>query len=115
MPQKVSLKTAQRYNWGNQGVGWVLKSDSEVSVVEERIAPAIKEVKHYHERTWQFFYILSGKGTIEIDGEFIELNQSDGIEVAPPQVHQLSNTGDDYLTFIVFSRPNPFDDRVVAE
>lgn len=110
--KKTSLNDAEQYHWGQKGVGWFLSKSEEMTIVEEKIAPGIKEIKHYHERAWQFFYILSGSGTINIDGSNIELNKNDSIEVPPLAVHQLYNDSNTDLQFLIISKPNSYNDRV---
>ena len=113
--KKITLKNAEQYRWGNAGMGWILANSKDVTVAERLLAPGVKEVKHYHKTAWQFFYIIKGEGTIEINGEKIELIKNESIHVDPGQHHQLANTSDENLQYLVISVPNSYDDRVELE
>jgi mannose-6-phosphate isomerase-like protein (cupin superfamily) len=52
---------------------------------------------------------------IEIDGEEHLLGRYDGIEVYAGEIHQLCNRGEEPVRFLLVSRPNSFNDRVVME
>ncbi|WP_400247460.1 hypothetical protein AB3U99_10730 [Niallia sp. JL1B1071] len=68
-------------------------------------------LKMYHNNARQFFSILSGTATLEVDGVFIELSALQGYEVSqivPPQM--LKNT-----KFIVTSQPNSKRDMVLTK
>ncbi|MDH5229945.1 MAG: cupin domain-containing protein [Gammaproteobacteria bacterium] len=34
-----------------------------------RVPPGGAEIEHYHEKNHQFFFILSGEATLELEGE----------------------------------------------
>jgi mannose-6-phosphate isomerase-like protein (cupin superfamily) len=115
--EKESMKivdtfTADHYNWGSNCDGWhFVKSDS-LSVIKERMPALTKEKLHYHRKAQQFFYILSGVATFEIDGLFYEVEQNKGISIKPGIVHGVSNNRDSDLEFIVVSEPESHGDRV---
>ena len=56
----VSAQTAKHYIWGERCDGWHLLHTEHASVIEERMPPGTSEVAHFHERSRQFFYVLSG-------------------------------------------------------
>jgi hypothetical protein len=58
MAKKITLQNTEQYQWGERGIGWFLKKADDITIVEERIAPGVKEVRHYHEVAWQFFISL---------------------------------------------------------
>lgn len=73
------------------------------------------EVKHYHEKSRQFFFIISGKAMIEVKGEKFILTEHEGIEIPPKTLHKISNDYDEDLHFIVVSQPKSHGDRVVIK
>ncbi len=77
--------------------------------------PGTSEVKHYHEKSRQFFYILSGKATFEIGKEVFILGEQEGIEILPKIPHKISNLSDNELHFLVVSQPKSHGDRIVLE
>jgi mannose-6-phosphate isomerase-like protein (cupin superfamily) len=107
-----SIENAEHYTWGAQCHSWhLLKSDS-LSVIQERMPPGTNEQLHYHERSQQVFYILSGTATFEVEGEMktVEANQS--IHIPPNTKHYILNNSDADLHFLVISEPKAHGDRV---
>lgn len=111
----VSIKNTEHYNWGNNCDGWHLLKNDDLSVIQEKVPPGCSEVKHFHKVSHQFFYVLKGTATIEIDNDIFHLNTFEGIEIKPGQVHQLRNETNSDLEFIVVSSPKSHGDRVVVE
>lgn len=46
--------------------------------------------RHYHQRSEEFYYILSGRGSMEIDGEIREVGPGDAILIPPGAWHQIT-------------------------
>ena len=111
----VSNKNAQHYLWGNNCDGWHLVKSDELSIIQERMPPGTAEVRHYHERSRQFFFILSGTALLEADGEEHILKTHEGLEIPPMVTHKIQNNSDAELNFIVVSQPKSHGDRVVVE
>ncbi|MBD1372558.1 cupin domain-containing protein [Hazenella sp. IB182357] len=111
---KMNKKIAPHYKWGTDCDGWLLADHPAFSVIEERMPAHTKEVRHYHTNARQFFYILSGTATLEVEGKYIELSPQDGIEIAPLTIHQMMNRTDHELSFILFSSPSTRGDRKVS-
>lgn len=111
----VKTINTEHYNWGNNCDGWHLLKSNNLSVIQEKVPPGCYEVKHYHNFSHQFFYVLKGTATIEIDSETFSLNAFEGIEVKPGQQHQLRNETNIDLEFIVVSSPKSHGDRIVVE
>ena len=74
--------------------------------------PAASEVAHYHQTARQFFYVLSGSLTIEIEGKDHCLSTGDGIAVLPTLHHRAYNPGSTDNRFLVISSPTTQGDRV---
>lgn len=73
------------------------------------------EVKHYHEQARQFFFVLSGTATMDLDGQVIVIYPQEGIEVPPRIPHQMFNRSKEDIEFLVISQPTSRGDRVLAE
>ncbi len=112
---KITLDNAEQYRWGNAGIGWLLANSKDITVAERQLSPGVKEIRHYHRKSWQFFYVLSGAGTMHIAGEEISLSRNESIEVDPMQPHQFINSGEAPLRYLVISMPNSYEDRVEVE
>ncbi len=61
------------------------------------------EINHYHHHAQQFFFVLSGTATIEINGNSIILQEGEGIEVPPLTPHQMQNNTEKDIEFLVIS------------
>jgi len=110
----ISAQTAEHYIWGNACDGWHLLRSQECSVIQERMPPRTAEVAHFHSRSRQFFYVLSGKLSILVEGKGHVLAPEEGLEVAPRATHRVFNDTDSDVRFLVFSSPPSHGDRVIV-
>jgi quercetin dioxygenase-like cupin family protein len=110
----ISTKTAEHYTWGDGCDGWHLLRSPELSVIQERMPAGATEIRHLHERARQFFYVLAGQLTIELDGMHHLLNAGAGLEGLPGAAHQARNESGDDVSFLVISQPLSHGDRVPA-
>lgn len=110
----VSKENAEHYRWGEVCDAWHLVRSPDLSVIEERMPPGASEVRHYHVRARQFFYVLSGELTIELEERAWVLRSGEGIEIAPGQRHQVMNRSEAEARMLVVSQPMSHGDRVVA-
>lgn len=110
----ISKTNAEHYVWGQNCDGWHLVKNSNLSIIQERMPPQTSEVRHFHEKSSQFFYVLSGEATIEIDGKQEVLKSGQGVEISCGVAHQMFNKSDDFLEFIVVSCPPSHGDRILV-
>lgn len=111
----ISKHNAEHYIWGNNCDGWRLVDTEERSIIHERMPPGTREVRHYHNKSTQFFFVLSGTMTIEVDGIDHILKAHEGIEILSGTPHQAINNSDQDVEFLVISNPNTRNDRVTVE
>lgn len=111
---KISKYDAEHYTWGDLCDGWHLIDTAELSIIHEKMPAETSEVRHYHKKAKQFFFVLTGQASIEIDGEVTLLNKHEGIEVLATTPHQMMNNSSEAIEFIVISMPNSKGDRVLA-
>ncbi|GIV95627.1 MAG: hypothetical protein KatS3mg057_0284 [Herpetosiphonaceae bacterium] len=57
--------------WGGDCDGWLLLKSPGLSIIKERVPPGRRKVRHDHQHDHQFFYVLSGEATLEIDGQMM--------------------------------------------
>ena len=107
----ISKETAEHYIWGETCDGWHLVKSENLSVIHERMPPGAKEVRHYHEKSRQFFFVLSGAATLEVAGKREILKRHEGAEVSPGVSHQIFNESGEDLEFLVVSHPPSHGDR----
>jgi mannose-6-phosphate isomerase-like protein (cupin superfamily) len=116
--QTISTKSAEHYKWGGpQGTdcdGWHLVRTPELSVIEELIPPGASEVRHSHVHARQFFYVLEGEITLEVDRHNFVLHPGEGLEISPGQKHQVINRNTAPARFLVTSQPPSHGDRTPA-
>ncbi len=109
----ISKQTAEHFIWREVCDGWyLLNQPAHLTVLQESMPPGTSEVRHYHREAYQFFFILSGVATLEINGKPEILHPLEGAEVPPLTAHQMWNLSDAPMEFLVISQPNSRDDRV---
>ena len=111
-PSIVSRENAEHYRWGHECDGWHLVKDTHVSVIEEFMPPGAAEVRHYHERSQQFFYILTGEVLMEINGKNSLVPAGSGVRILPGTRHQIRNPSSAAVRFLVISQPPSHGDRI---
>lgn len=112
MTEVVSAVVAEHYLWGEACHGWHLVRNEGLSVIEEQMPPGSSEQRHLHRKARQFFYVLAGELTLEIEGRMHQLGVSEGIEVAPGEAHQVMNRSSEQARFLVISAPPSHGDRI---
>ena len=111
-PQAMSKENARHYTWGQQCDGWHLLDTPGLSVIQERVPAGAGDVRHYHERARQFFFVLSGTATLQSGDRTVRMVSGQGYHVPPGEPHQLYNEGPAELEFLVISAPRAHGDRV---
>ncbi|MCU1222563.1 MAG: cupin protein [Edaphobacter sp.] len=115
MPAKpISTANAEHYTWGNNCDGWYLVRTPELNIIEELMPPGTSETRHHHVRARQFFFVLSGELTLEIEHHAFTLQAGQGIEIAPGQSHQAINRSAQAVRILVTSQPPSHGDRIDA-
>jgi mannose-6-phosphate isomerase-like protein (cupin superfamily) len=112
---KISKQNAEHYIWGDTCDGWHLVKSKELSVIHERMPVNTSEVRHFHNQTRQFFFVLSGIATLEVNGKRIILNHQEGVEIPPLTPHQMINDSNSDVEFLVISQPTSKGDRILTE
>lgn len=112
--QITSIENGEHYVWGTNCDGWHLAKSETLSVIQERVPSGSSETRHLHNRAEQFFYILSGIATLEVDAVVHTLHPNQGFHVPAGIAHTLSNKHNQNLEFLVISTPPSHGDRVNA-
>lgn len=108
----VSKQNAEHYNWGAKCDGWHLVKQNDFSVIHERMPSGTSEVRHFHNKSRQFFFVLWGTATLEVNGVRHEIGALQGIEVPPGVPHQMMNQSQSDVEFLVVSQPKSHGDRM---
>lgn len=115
MTMKKKRANSEHYIWGENCHGWHLLKNDRLSIIEESMPPNTSEVKHYHNKAQQFFYILRGSAVFELDNTTLHIGEREGIHIGSQVIHQIRNEGSTNLEFIVISEPTSKGDRVIIE
>jgi mannose-6-phosphate isomerase-like protein (cupin superfamily) len=110
-PASISRQNAEHYRWGDDYDGWHLVKDTDLSVIEELLHSGASEVRHYHQKAQQFFYVLSGEVMMEVEGRNTLLGAGSGIRILSGARHQISNPSSGPSRFLVISQPPSHGDR----
>lgn len=89
---------------------WVLldtaeKGQGRMSLALETLKPGQHTVPHWHGHVEEIYYILEGRGRMEIGDEAREVQAGDAILIPINQAHCLHNTGDDDLLLLCAVSP----------
>lgn len=107
----IDRDSAQHYVWGQGCEGWILTPSSDLLIIQERMPANTGERRHFHSNSRQFFFVLQGRLTMELDGIIYEVPPMAGIEIAPNSPHQARNVSETDLEFLVISSPTTRGDR----
>jgi mannose-6-phosphate isomerase-like protein (cupin superfamily) len=110
-----NTRTAEHYRWGQACDGWRLLDRPDLTVIQERIPSGEGEVKHFHRRSRQLFFVLDGEVQIEMNGETLTLKSGDALEVPPAQAHRVRNVASEPVLLLVISAPSTHGDREESE
>jgi mannose-6-phosphate isomerase-like protein (cupin superfamily) len=111
-PGSVNRDNTEHYRWGVDCDGWHLVKDAQLAVIEEFMPPGAAEVRHHHEHSQQFFYILTGEVLMEINGENMLIPAGSGVRILPGTRHQIRNPSSGPVRFLVISQPPSHGDRI---
>jgi quercetin dioxygenase-like cupin family protein len=114
--EAVSAVSAEHYVWGEVCDGWHLVRGETLSVIEERMPAGATEQRHFHTKARQFFYVLEGELTLEVEERVHRVGARQGLEILPGERHQARNEADSAagidVRFLVISAPPAQGDRV---
>jgi len=105
----------KHYQWGNGCDGWNLVDNDSLSVKQELMPGGTYEIKHYHQTAQQFFYILKGRATFEVEDSIIDIIEGEGLQIEAGKRHRIFNKSGEDLEFILCSQPSTKNDRINCE
>ncbi len=108
---KLTKENREHYHWGDNCRGWHLVKSPSLSIIEELMPPYTSEKRHYHSHAQQFFRVLKGKASFEIENQTIALESGEGILIPPNTKHRIRNSQSENLEFLVISQPTTRGDR----
>lgn len=78
------------------------------SLAEATLTPGSSTDRHHHRLAEEFYFILDGCGTMEIDGESAAIGPGDAVLIPPGARHQITAAPDAALRFLCCCAP-PYD------
>ena len=111
---KTTRENSEEYDWGTDCLGWHLVNNPELSIIQELMPANTTEVKHKHLNAQQFFFVLKGVATFDLEGKITLVKENEGIHVQQNQEHQIKNNTESDLEFLVISQPHSHNDRVTV-
>jgi len=75
------------------------------SLAEATLPPGGSTGAHRHPASEEFYYVLSGRGSLTVGQETRELKPLDAVLIPPGAVHQLANKGTEALVFLCCCAP----------
>jgi uncharacterized RmlC-like cupin family protein len=76
-------------------------------VHDDVLAPGVSIGPHAHQEDEEYYYIISGQGTMTLDHQRFEVAAGDITAVFPGGMHALENTGAEDRRILVFSVAGP--------
>lgn len=107
----ISKDNAEHYGWGDNCDGWYLVNRQDMLVIHEKMPACTAEKRHFHSVSRQFFFVLKGVLSMELEGEIHHLFAQQGLEIPPEAEHQARNDSESPVEFIVISHPTTRGDR----
>ena len=77
-----------------------LKTVTYVSLA--KLQPGLSYEAHSHSDHEEIYYIIGGKGKIEIDGETARFRDGDAIYIPRKALHSITNDGEEMVEFLAF-------------
>jgi mannose-6-phosphate isomerase-like protein (cupin superfamily) len=88
---RICRENAPHYIGGDDCEEGHLLQESDLSVIEELMPPGTSDVRHFHKNAQQFFFLLSGRATMEANGEPILFLAGQGVAIPPGTRHLLQS------------------------
>ena len=60
------------------------------SLAEASLPAGAATDRHYHKQSEEIYYLLEGRGTMELDGETLDVGPGDAILIPPGAWHQIT-------------------------
>jgi mannose-6-phosphate isomerase-like protein (cupin superfamily) len=94
--------------WGSFAV---LQSEPNFQIKKLVVNPGMRLSLQSHEFRAEHWFVVSGRGTAELDGTKIEVGPGDSIDVPIGSKHRISNGKSDPLVFIEVQTGSYFDEE----
>ena len=99
---KVEQKERMRDGEGTANITYLLDAANEKNArlfAEMTLNPGCSIGYHQHEAETEYYFILSGTGTVNDDGKEVVVKQGDSVITGNGASHSIKNTGSEPLVF----------------
>ncbi|NQU99683.1 MAG: cupin domain-containing protein [Parcubacteria group bacterium] len=110
--QSKSLRESGNYYFGDYSE---IPIGVSFSTIGESNKNKIKDKLHYHKKSNEFYIILEGEGTLEIENKEIALDRNSMIMVEPNEKHKITKVTKTPFRFIAITTEKDKDDKVIVE
>lgn len=104
-PDPIRKESARHAVWDDVCDAYHLLDRQDLAVAQQVLPPGAASSPHAHQRSRQFFYVLSGTATVSLGKRELVLQVGDGLEIPPRTGHHVRNTGEEDLELLVISSP----------
>jgi mannose-6-phosphate isomerase-like protein (cupin superfamily) len=78
---------------------------TQCSLAEETLPPGLSVTPHRHEVLEEIYYVLSGRGVMQVGGERREVGAGDAVYIPRGLLHTLTNTGAEEMKILLVCGP----------
>jgi mannose-6-phosphate isomerase-like protein (cupin superfamily) len=75
------------------------------SLAEATLEPGQATERHYHAETEEIYFVLEGRGEMELDADRRRVGPGDAVPIVPGAWHQLVNVGEGQLRILCCCAP----------
>ena len=75
------------------------------SLAHATLHPGQKTTRHFHPLAEETYFILRGRGLMEVDGAEREVKEGDAVAIPSGAKHQIENVGEETLEFLCCCAP----------
>jgi quercetin dioxygenase-like cupin family protein len=87
-----------------------VESVAKFSMSTQTIAPGCFIREHTHSHNEEIIYVVSGSGSVKLDGEDIPISAGSAVFLGLNRKHQWNNPGPEPLTILIFFLPGGLDE-----
>jgi mannose-6-phosphate isomerase-like protein (cupin superfamily) len=94
---------------------WFLDKHNDIGplTMAYRCGDSVVAPRHYHRTTYEYFLVLSGQATLEVNGYEIRLRPRSVVIVEPEEIHCLKDATDDFGVILIMDKYIPHDKVVL--
>jgi len=99
------------------GQGWFLDKDNKTGplTMAFKRGKVVASPRHFHRSTHEYYLVLQGHATLEVNETEIPLGTNALVIVEPGEAHRLSAASDDFEVILIMERYAPDDKVILAE